>query len=224
MFGARNHFRGRAGLSGDLPPHGSFTAVIALQHFVKATVWILLRLIYRVRVRGSYNIPASGAAILVPNHVSFIDAVLIAAHIQRPVRFAMYYKLYRRFKWIVAPMGAFPIAGKDENIRVYSEAFDIMHKTLMSGELLCLFPEGGITRDGELQPFRSGILKVLRSDPVEVIPVGLHNLWGSYFSRKKTGLFKLPDHFMAKIEMRVGTPSRISDIAEMEKRVAELLY
>ena len=195
-----------------------------IQHMIKATVWILLRLIYRVRVRNSRAIPSEGAAILTPNHVSFIDAVLIAAHINRPIRYAMHWTIYNKFRWIVAPMGAFPIASKDENPLVYANAFETIHDTLANGGLLCIFPEGMITKTGEMNPFRNGILKILERDRVPVIPVALRGLWGSYFSKKKSGLLKLPDHFMAEIEMIVGEPiSPLATVEYMQDRVRALL-
>jgi 1-acyl-sn-glycerol-3-phosphate acyltransferase len=177
-----------------------------IQHFIKATVWVLLRLIYRVRVRHSDRIPRTGAAVLTPNHVTFLDALLIAAHTNRPIRYAMHWKIYKRLKWVVGPMGAFPIASKEENPVAYERAFTIIADTLDSGGLLCIFPEGKLTRDGAIGDFRNGILKILERNPVPVIPVALTGLWGSYFSKKKPGMLKLPGHFMAKIQMTVGEP------------------
>ncbi len=190
---------------------------------IRAFIWVLIRLIYRIRVRGSERLP-SGGAILTPNHVSFIDAILIAAHIRRPVRYAMYWKLYNRFRWIVGPMGAFPIAGKDERPDIYAAAFDIMSESLSRGDLVCLFPEGKITTDGNMNPFRSGLLKVLARNPVPVVPVGLSGLWGSYFSKARPGVFKLPTHFMAEITMTVGEPlTPDTELSTIQERVADLV-
>lgn len=189
----------------------------------KSAMWVLLRTVYRIEVHGRANIP-DGPAILTPNHVSYIDAILIAAHIQRPMRFAMYWKIYNRTKWLVAPMGAFPIASRKENQAVYNAAFVTMSRALHAGELVCLFPEGMITLDGHMNEFKHGISKVLESSPVPVVPIGLRGLWGSYFSKKKRGLFKLPDHFMAKIEMVVGVPlAPTVPVHELELAVADLL-
>ncbi len=118
----------------------------------------------------------------------------------------MYWKLYRIFGFIVAPMGAFPIAGKSENAAIFDAAFDTMSRTLEEGGIVCIFPEGMLTLDGEMNRFRLGIMKVLERNPVPIIPVALCGLWGSYFSKKKPGVFKLPDHFMAEITMLVGPP------------------
>lgn len=194
-----------------------------LQSVVKSMFWTLLRLIYRVEAHGLVNIP-DGPAILIPNHVTFLDALLIAAHVHRPIHFAMHYPIYRRLKWAVAPMGGFPIAKASENPAIYDAAFERMSKALADGELVCIFPEGMLTLDGHLGAFRGGVLRVLARNPVPVVPVGLRNLWGSYFSRKKKGRLHLPDHFMAKIEMVVGLPLRHDvTLHDMELAVAELL-
>lgn len=179
-----------------------------IQHAFKVFLWVLLRLLYRVRVHHIERIPREGAAILAPNHVAAIDAVLIAAHVSRPVRYAAYWKIYNRLSWVLEPLGAFPIASKEENPVVYARAFEIIAETLDNGGLLCIFPEGALTLDGNVAEFRSGILKILERNPVPVIPIGLTGLWGSYFSRKKPGWFKLPEHWMAKIHMIVGQPTK----------------
>ena len=171
----------------------------------RAFIWVLLRFLYQVRVRHADRIP-DGAAVLVPNHVSMIDAGLIAAHVKRRVHYAMHWKIYRALKWLVAPLGAFPIASRDEDPAMYEESFARIAAILDRGELLCIFPEGQLTLDGEVAPFRKGLLKILERNPVPVVPIGLRGLWGSYFSRKKPGLLKWPAHYMAPIEMVVGNP------------------
>ena len=177
-----------------------------IQHFIKAFLWCLLRVLYRVHVRHADRIPRTGAAILTPNHIAAIDAGLIAAHVSRPVRYAMYWKIYNRLSWIVKPLGAFPIASIEESPEIYKRAFEIIAETLDNGGLLCIFPEGALTLDGEIAEFRNGILKITERNPVPVIPIGLTGLWGTYFSRKKPGVFKLPDRWMARISMIVGEP------------------
>lgn len=195
-----------------------------IRHFFRAIVWVLLRFMYRVRIEGLGNIPRTGSALLTPNHVSYLDAVLIASHIDRPVRFAMYWKLYRPFAFLLSPLGAFPIASKEENPEVYSSAFEIMSQTIEEGGLLCVFPEGQLTRTGEIGEFKGGIRKLLDRQPCRVIPMGLNNLWGSYFSRKKPGLFKLPGHFMAEIEIKIGLPFHPGiTLAELRREVAGLV-
>lgn len=176
------------------------------QRAVKAVVWVAIRAVYRVKITGAKNIPVCGPCVLIPNHVSYLDAAMIAAHTKRPIKYAMYYKLYNGLKWIVEPLGAFPIAGRGENREIYDRAFVIIAETLDAGGVICIFPEGQITRDGKLGEFRPGITKILARNPVPVVPVGLCNLWGSYFSKKKPGLIKLPEHFMERVTMRIGHP------------------
>jgi 1-acyl-sn-glycerol-3-phosphate acyltransferase len=193
------------------------------QRGCRAAVWIALRLLYRVRVHHIDRIPKSGGAILTPNHVSLLDALLIAAHTPRTVHYAMYYKIYAWTKWITAPMGAFPIAGKTENPAVYEAAFDHISACLEAGDLVCIFPEGAITLTGEMQPLRGGVLKIKQRNQVPIIPVGLKGLWGSYFSYRKKGLLKLPDHFMAKIEMTVGHPHDDIALEELSREIKALV-
>ncbi len=170
-----------------------------------AFIWIVLRFLYRIDIKHIDRIPEK-SAILAPNHVSFIDAALIAAHVRRPVHFAMHWRIYKWFKWIVRPMGAFPIASKEENAQIYQEAFQHMRWALIKGDLVCIFPEGMLTLDGELNPFRNGVLKLLDLYPTLTVPIALKGLWGTYFSRAKPGWFKLPVRWMSKITMEVGEP------------------
>jgi len=174
-------------------------------NLVRAFSWVTLRFLYQVRVRHADRIP-DGPAVLVPNHVSMIDAGLVAAHVKRPVHFAMNWKLYRAMRWVVGPMGAFPIASKDDDPATYEASFAEIAAILDRGELLCIFPEGQLTLNGEVGTFRKGLLKILERNPVRVVPVGLRGLWGSYFSQAKPGLLKWPGHYMERIEMVVGEP------------------
>lgn len=173
---------------------------------VRHIVWIMIRFLYRIRVNNLAVIPETGAIILTPNHVTYLDAVIIAAHVKRPIRFAMHWKLFDRCRWVVEPLGAFPIAGK-ENPAVYKRAFEIMNETLTEGGAVCIFPEGMLTLDGKMNPFRNGVLKLSSSNPgALVIPIALVNFWGSYFSKQKPGFLKWPRHYMQKLTMRVGMP------------------
>lgn len=191
------------------------------QRAVKAFVWVAIRFLYRLRIIGAHYIPESGPVVLVPNHVTYLDAVIIAAHVNRPVRYAMYYRLYERLKWVVGPLGAFPIAGRGEDKAIYERAFEIMAETLDAGGVVCIFPEGMLTETGKMNEFRPGINKVIARNPEAVVlPVGLRNLWGSYFSKKKKGFFKFPSHFMAKITMKIGCPiHKGATLEEMRERV-----
>jgi 1-acyl-sn-glycerol-3-phosphate acyltransferase len=163
--------------------------LVVPEYLLRFVAFIASRCIYRFKVRGDENIPAEGAAILVCNHVSFIDAVLLMAASPRPIRFIMDHKIFA-----VPVLGtlfrlgkAIPIAPQKDDPATYERAFAQARQVLDDGDLLCIFPEGGITKDGELQPFKGGIMKILETHPVPVVPLALQNLWGSFFSRVERG-------------------------------------
>ena len=148
-------------------------------------IWLLSHSMYRVEHRNLANIPDAGAALLVCNHVSFVDALLIGGAVRRPIRFVMYYKIYRLplLNFVFRTAGAIPIAGRGESIRIYEEAFVRIQRYLADGELVCIFPEGKLTTTGEIDEFRSGITTILAHSDIPVIPMALQGLWGSFFSR-----------------------------------------
>jgi 1-acyl-sn-glycerol-3-phosphate acyltransferase len=171
---------------------GLLNAAVAAYVFLRVPEYLLrflslllARLLYRFRLRGEEHIPARGAALLVCNHVSFVDPILLMAASPRPIRFVMDHRIFATpvMGWLFRLARAIPIAAREEDAAVYERAFEEAGRVLESGELLCIFPEGGITRDGALQPFRGGLMKVLERHPVPVVPLALHNLWGSRFSR-----------------------------------------
>ena len=179
------------------------------EFLVRFLIWMLIHTLYRVRNVGLSNIPVTGAAILASNHVSFIDALVIAGSSRRPVRFVMYHKIYKIpvLNFIFRTVNAIPIAGKEEDLAMYENAFAKMHEAIEQGDLLCIFPEGRITANGELNEFRPGILRVLEKTPAPVIPVALQGLWGSLFSRDGgRAFFKWPKRLFARIAMVVGAP------------------
>ena len=159
------------------------------EYLLRFLAFVLTRLVYRFRVQDGGHIPAEGAAILVCNHVSYVDAVLMMAASPRPIRFVMDHRIFATpvlgtlFRWVKA----IPIAPRDEDPQAYEAAFDAACRVLDEGELLAIFPEGGITRDGTLGPFKGGIMKILQTHPVPVVPLALQNLWGSFFSRVEGG-------------------------------------
>ena len=159
------------------------------EYLLRFIAFVASRCVYRFKVRGDEHIPAQGAAILVCNHVSFVDAILLMAASPRPIRFIMDYRIFR-----IPVLGtlfrlakAIPIAPQKEDAATYERAFAEARRVLDDGDLLCIFPEGAITSDGQLQPFKGGIMKILETHPVPVVPVALQNLWGSYFSRVEKG-------------------------------------
>ena len=172
----------------------AYIFLLVPEYLLRFVAWVASRCIYRFRVRGDEHVPTSGAAVLACNHVSFVDAVLLMAASPRPIYFLMDHRIFRVpvLGWLFRLAKAIPVASQKEDPAVYAAAFERAAEVLREGDLLAIFPEGGITRDGQLQPFKGGIVKVLeraRADGlnVPVVPMALTNLWGSYFSRVEQG-------------------------------------
>jgi 1-acyl-sn-glycerol-3-phosphate acyltransferase len=167
----------------------TYIFLIVPEYLLRFVAWIASRLVYRFRVEGDQHIPTEGAAILVANHVSFIDAVLLMAASPRPIRFIMDHQIFRVpvLGWLFKLAKAIPIASQKVDAGIYERAFEQARRVLDDGDLLCIFPEGAITKDGTLQPFKGGLMKILETHPVPVVPIALQNLWGSFFSRVERG-------------------------------------
>ncbi len=171
--------------------------------------WILIHLLYRIEKTGLENIPEEGPALLVCNHVSFIDAMIIGGCCPRPTRFVMYYKIYRLpiLNFVFRTARAIPIAGSKEDPELLAKAYEDIAAALEDGELVCIFPEGQITRDGELNDFRPGVERILARNPVPVVPLALRGLWGSFFSRRYgPAMMRIPRRFLFRIGLIAGQP------------------
>ena len=155
------------------------------EYLLRFIAWVATHFVYRFEVRGDENIPLEGAAILVCNHVSFVDAILLMAASPRPIVFIMDHRIFKLpvLGGLFRLAKAVPIAPQKEDPQAYEHAFARAREVLEDGGLLGIFPEGGITRDGQLGEFKGGVMKLLESNPVPVVPLALQNLWGSYFSR-----------------------------------------
>ncbi|MFN7550900.1 MAG: MFS transporter [Pseudomonadota bacterium] len=208
-----------------------FNAVVAIYIYTlvpeflwRFVAWLLVGAMYRLEVHGRDKIPDQGACILVCNHVSFMDAVILMGAVRRPTRFVMYWKIFQIpvVKWLFRAARAIPIAGRGENEALMLRAFDVVDRELGAGEVVGIFPEGGITRDGTLQPFRPGIERMLAKRPVPVVPMALRGMWGSLFSRKDR--LRLPRRFRSRIALVVGDPIPAGEVtaALLEQRVREL--
>lgn len=159
------------------------------EFLLRFIAWILINVFYRLRIRGLDTVPDEGPALLVCNHVSFVDAILLMAASPRPIRFVMDHRIFAMpvFGRLFRLAKAIPIAPQKEAPEVYAQAFADADQVLAQGDLLGIFPEGGITQDGQLQPFKGGTAKILAARPVPVVPMALRNLWGSFFSRVENG-------------------------------------
>ncbi|MEX0706619.1 MAG: MFS transporter [Woeseia sp.] len=186
------------------------------EFLMRFVVWILINTLYRIRVHGIDHIPRSGPAVLVCNHISFVDALVIGGCIPRPVRFVMWYRIFRIpvLRFIFTTAKAIPIASAREDAELLEESYDRIDEELADGQLVCIFPEGAITRDGRVRPFRSGVERIIERRPVPVIPMALCGLWGSWFSRKRSGgLRRVPGKLLAGVDLRIGSPVRPADVA-----------
>src|SRR6185312_14694404 len=168
--------------------------------------WCLVTLLYRFRFTGDRNIPDRGAAILVCNHVSYADALVVSAGVWRPVRFVMDHHLYNIpvLHWIFLTNKTIPIAPRKEDPELLERAYAEIVQALKDGELVCIFPEGYITRDGELAEFRPGLLHVLEEVPVPVIPMAVSGLWDSLASRAPFKARLMGFRLSRKVRMVVG--------------------
>ena len=178
--------------------------------------WLLINTLYRIRPQGLENIPEHGPVLLVCNHISFMDPMVIMGCVRRPVRFVMYYKIFETpvIKYLFRAAKAIPIAGRKEDAALMERAFAEVDRELADGNIVCIFPEGGITRDGSIQRFRPGVERILAQRPVPVVPLALRGLWGSIFSRADStlGRMRLPRRFWSRIELVAGAALAPADV------------
>ena len=172
-------------------------------------VWCLMRSLYRLRFENLDRVPERGAAVLICNHVSYVDALLILGVLRRPVRFVMIKRIHDIpvLNFIFRSVGAVPITRRSDDPETYQRAFESLTEALRNRELVCIFPEGHITRDGKLHEFRPGVLKLLSQAPAPVIPMALRGLWGSLFSHQGRGAFRGGLKWLrAPVQLIVGKP------------------
>lgn len=177
--------------------------------------WVLVRSLYRLRTRGIDHVPEDGAALVVCNHVSYMDALILAASIPRPVRFVMYYRIFNIpvMRWIFHTGKAIPIASPREDPALMQRAFDQIDAALADGEIVGIFPEGRLTTDGEIAAFKSGVERILAraaeaGRPVPVVPMALRGMWSSMWSHRdnRMGRMRVPRRFRAQVEVVAAPP------------------
>ncbi len=199
------------------------------EYFLRFVAFIMARLVYRFKVRGDENIPTAGAAILVCNHVAFVDPMLLMAASPRPIRFIMDHEIFKTpvLGWFFRLAKAIPIAPQKVDAKIYEQAFARAREVLSDGDLLCIFPEGGLTKTGEMGEFKAGVMKLLESNPVPVVPLALQNLWGSFFSRADGAPMRRPFRrgLFNRVSLIAGDAVAPADVtpAGLHDRVAVLL-
>lgn len=206
-------------------------AVVALyiyrlvpEFLMRFVVWLLIHSVYHLKKEGIEHIPEEGAAVIVCNHVSFVDALIIAAACPRPIRFVMDHRIFKLpiINFVFREGRAIPIASAKEDPALLEKAYEEVANALEAGDLVGIFPEGRITDTGELYPFRKGITRIVARTPVPVVPMALKGLWGSFFSRKdgpamtrplRRGLFsKVGLAVAAPVSPAAATPEALQDI------------
>jgi 1-acyl-sn-glycerol-3-phosphate acyltransferase len=186
------------------------------EFLLRFVVWLLIHSVYRLRVDGLNQVPEKGQAVIVCNHVSFIDALVITAACRRPIRFVIDQRLFRWpvLGFVLRAGRAIPIASMREDAELTNSAFDEIAAALAEGELVGVFPEGTITATGDIGPFRSEIRQIVDRTPVPVIPMAVRGLWGSYFSRKDAAAMSAPFRrgLFSRIELVAGEAMPAADV------------
>jgi 1-acyl-sn-glycerol-3-phosphate acyltransferase len=189
---------------------------LAPQFLLRFVAWVLVRTFYRMRLVDIERIPQTGGAVLVCNHVSFVDAIVIMAQSPRPIRFVMDHRIFRSALagWLFRHVKAIPVAPAHEDAALLERAYAACAQALENGELVCIFPEGKLTRSGEMNPFRHGVMEILRRAPVPVIPMALRGLWGSVFSRDEHSRVPRPlfRGVASVLTLIVGEPLQPADV------------
>jgi 1-acyl-sn-glycerol-3-phosphate acyltransferase len=180
------------------------------EFLMRFLAWLLIHTIHRVATVDVERIPEEGPAVLVCNHVSYVDAIVIGAASPRPIRFVMDHRIFRTplLGWIFRTAKAIPIAPAREDPFMMERAFIDIAEALHQGDLVCIFPEGKLTTTGEMSEFRGGVARIVERSKVPVIPMALRGLWGSVFTRDPGNLFEraFARGWRSKLALAVGVP------------------
>jgi 1-acyl-sn-glycerol-3-phosphate acyltransferase len=180
------------------------------EFLVRFMAWLLIHTIHRVITVDVERIPAEGPAVLVCNHVSYVDALVIGAASPRPIRFVMDHRIFKApvAGWLFRSAKAIPIASAKEDPWLMEKAYVDIAQALHDGDLVCIFPEGKLTSTGDMNEFRGGVAKIVERSKVPVIPMALRGLWGSLLTRDKANLFErsLARGWRSRLSLAVGKP------------------
>ncbi|HEU4537654.1 MAG TPA: lysophospholipid acyltransferase family protein, partial [Polyangiaceae bacterium] len=202
---------------------GRAPAGLAGRRAMRAVVALVLRVFLRLRVRGEGRLPAQGPALVVCNHVSYLDALVLASACPYPLRFVYWHKLARvpLLGALLRLVGGIAIAAEHEDAALYRGALDAIDAALAAGEVVAIFPEGKLTRDGEVGAFRRGVEIVLARRPVPVVPAALRGLYGGLFSRAPKKRLPLPGRPVEVVVAPAREPHGLS-AAALRERVCAL--
>lgn len=188
----------------------AYIFLLAPEYLMRAIAWVLVHTLYRLRTRGLQRVPAEGPLLLVCNHVSYMDPLIILGSVRRPLRFVMDNRIFVTpvLRYVFRVGRAIPIAPAREDAAVLGHAYDEIDAALAAGEAVCIFPEGALSHDGKIVAFKPGVEHILARRPVPVLPLALRGLWGSVFSRRDNFMkrMRLPRRFRSHIALVAGTP------------------
>jgi 1-acyl-sn-glycerol-3-phosphate acyltransferase len=179
------------------------------EFFMRFIAWILTHALYRAKIIGiDDNVPDEGPALIVCNHVSYTDPLVLMGAIPRPTRFVMYHKIFNQpgMSWVFRTARAIPIANRHEDAALMEAAFAEVDKALAEGEIVGIFPEGKLSTDGEIAEFKAGVERILKTRPVPVVPMALRGMWASVFSKQDARWGRLPRRLRARIELEAAPP------------------
>jgi acyl-[acyl-carrier-protein]-phospholipid O-acyltransferase/long-chain-fatty-acid--[acyl-carrier-protein] ligase len=200
----------------------AYLMILLPDFMIRFTLWLITHTIYRIKIVNPQNVPLNGPALLVCNHLSFVDGLLVGASIQRFVRFMVYAPFFKLpgLGWLFKQMRAIPTGGGRDGIAAIRRA----REELEAGHSVCIFAEGAISRTGNMLPFKRGFEKIVQGLDVPVIPVHLDQVWGSIFSFKDGKFFwKWPKRFFYPVTITFGEPLPSSTRAwELRTRLLEL--
>jgi 1-acyl-sn-glycerol-3-phosphate acyltransferase len=198
------------------------------EFLMRFLAWLLIHTVHRVHTVDAERIPAEGAAVLVCNHVSYVDAIVIGAAAPRPIRFVMDHRIFKLplLGWIFRTARAIPIAPAKEDPWLMEKAYIDIAQALHEGELVCIFPEGQLTRTGDINDFKGGIAKIIERSKVPVIPMALRGLWGHLLSRNHENVFGrvFRKGLRSQLSLAVGVPVAPHEVTpeDLKNRVATL--
>ncbi|AOK52542.1 MFS transporter [Burkholderia stagnalis] len=206
----------------------AYIYLLVPEFLLRFVAWVLVHTFYRIRLVHAERIPEEGPAVLVCNHVSYVDALVLAAASPRPIRFVMDHRIFRtRFaSWVFRHAKAIPIASRHEDPELLARAYDACEAALKDGELVCIFPEGKLTKTGDINTFHHGVTEILQRTSAPVIPMALRGLWGSVFSRHSDARWPRPVKrgVMSRLTLAVGdaVPASVATPETLQAAVAEL--
>ncbi len=186
----------------------------------------LIRIMYRVKIEGQKNIPTTGPALLVSNHVTYLDALILMGASHRPIRFIMDKSISEipLLKWVFHQAGIIPICSPRQCQTTYNQAFITINEALSNNEMVCIFPEGRLTNDGQLGEFRSGVDKIIKENSVPTVAIALSGMWGSFFSHEGGhALTTRPRRFWSKIGINIGSVAYQEDSITLRQKVQTLI-